>query len=62
MFFVVTGKGRTGALAVTCDSAAAALETAHAFLAEGASDVVITDSDGLQHAPSLFERLVVAAE
>jgi hypothetical protein len=60
MFFVVTGNGRNGAVAVTCDSAAAALEKARQLDAEGIIDLLITDADGLQHAPAEFDRLYVA--
>lgn len=60
MFFVVSGNGRNGAVAVTCDSAAAALEKAHQLDTEGVVDILITDADGLQHAPAEFDRLYVA--
>jgi protein-L-isoaspartate O-methyltransferase len=61
MFFVVTGNGEQGAVAVTCETAAAAVEKARALTAEGLKDVLITDADGLQHAPADFDRLFVAA-
>jgi len=61
MFFVVTGTGEQGAVAVTCETAAAAAEKARALIVEGMRDVLITDADGLQHAPSDFERLFVAS-
>jgi hypothetical protein len=60
MFFVVTGNGRNGTVAVTCDSAASALEKAHQLDADGVTDLLITDADGLQHAPGEFDRLYVA--
>jgi uncharacterized Rossmann fold enzyme len=60
MFFVVTGSGRNGAVAVTCDSAAAASEKARQLDMEGVVDIIVTDADGLQHAPAEFERLYVA--
>lgn len=60
MFFVVTGNGRSGVVAVTCDSAAAALEKAHQFDTDAVIDILITDADGLQHAPAEFDRLYVA--
>jgi hypothetical protein len=59
MFFLVTGKGRQGAVAVTCETAPAALEKAYALLADGVSDVLIVDTDGFQHAPTDFGRLFV---
>jgi hypothetical protein len=49
MFFVVTGQGLNGPLAVTCETAAAAVEKARAFIADGVLDVLITDADGRQH-------------
>jgi hypothetical protein len=61
MFFVVTGNGEQGAVAVTCETAAAAVEKARALGAEGLRDILITDADGLQHAPADFDRLFVAA-
>jgi len=60
MFFVVSGKGRNGDVVVTCDSAAAALEKAHQLDTKGVTDILITDADGLQHAPAEFDRLYVA--
>ncbi len=60
MFFVVTGNAEIGAVAITCGSAAAAMEKARSLIAEGARDVLITDADGLQHAPADFDRLFVA--
>ncbi|MBM1172207.1 hypothetical protein [Microvirga arabica] len=60
MFFVVTGNTGNGAVAITCDSAAAAVEKARSLIAEGVRDVLITDADGLQHAPADFDRLFVA--
>lgn len=60
MFFVVTGNGQNGTVVVTCDSAAAALEKAHQLDTEGVIDLLITDADGLQHAPADFDRLYVA--
>ncbi|MXQ11168.1 hypothetical protein [Microvirga makkahensis] len=59
MFFVVTGNGEQGAVAVTCETAAAAAEKARALTLEGMKDVLITDADGLQHAPPDFDRLFV---
>jgi protein-L-isoaspartate O-methyltransferase len=61
MFFVVTGIGEQGAMAVTCETAAAAVEKARALGIEGARDVLIADADGVQHAPADFDRLFVAA-
>ena len=61
MFFVVTGNEEQGAVAVTCETAVAAVEKARALTAEGLRDVLITDADGLQRAPADFERLFVAA-
>jgi len=61
MFFVVTGNGEQGAVAATCETAAAAAEKARALIIEGIRDVLITDADGLQHAPVDFDRLFVAA-
>jgi hypothetical protein len=61
MFFVVTGHEEQGAVAVTCEAAAAAVEKARALTAEGLRDVPITDADGLQHAPADSYRLFVAA-
>lgn len=58
MFFVVTGQGLNGPVAVTCVTAAAAVEKARAFIADGVLDVVITDPDGLQHPPDDFHRLL----
>ena len=60
MFFVVTGNGQNGTVAVTCNSAAAALEKAHQLDRNGVVDLLITDADGLQHAPADFDRLYVA--
>ncbi len=60
MFFVVTGTGRNGMVAVTCDSAAAALDKAHQLDTNGVTDLLITDADGLQHVPAEFDRLYVA--
>lgn len=60
MFFVVTGNGQNGAVAITCDSAAAALEKAHQLDMDGVTDILITDADGLQHVPAEFDRLYVA--
>jgi hypothetical protein len=62
MFFVVTGKGQNGTVAVTCNSAAAALEKAHQLDTDGVIDLLITDADGLQHAPADFDRLYLAQE
>lgn len=45
-------------MAATCETAAAA---ARALIIEGIKDVLITDADGLQHAPVDFDRLFVAA-
>jgi hypothetical protein len=61
MFFVVTGNGEQGAVAVTCETAAAAAENIRTLTAEGVREVLITDADGLQHAPADFDRLFVAA-
>jgi hypothetical protein len=60
MFFVVTGNAENGAVAITCDNAAAAMEKARSLIAEGVRDVLITDADGLQHVPADFDRLFVA--
>jgi peptidyl-tRNA hydrolase len=60
MFFIVTGNGQNGTVAVTCNSAAAALEKAHQLDRNGVIDLLITDADGLQHAPADFDRLYVA--
>jgi hypothetical protein len=60
MFFVVTGNGQNGTVAVTCNSSAAALEKAHQLDRNGVVDLLITDADGLQHAPADFDRLYVA--
>jgi hypothetical protein len=60
MFFVVTGNGQNGTVAVTCNSASAALEKAHQLDTDGVIDLVITDADGLQHAPADFDRFYVA--
>jgi hypothetical protein len=60
MLFVVTGNGQNGTVAVTCNSAAAALEKVHQLDTDGVIDLVITDADGLQHAPADFDRLYVA--
>ena len=59
MFFVVTGNGEQGVVAVTCETAGAAAEKARALTLEGVRDVLITDRDGQQHAPSDFDRLFV---
>ncbi|MBL0406707.1 hypothetical protein JKG68_22415 [Microvirga aerilata] len=59
MFFVVTGQALNGLLAVTCETAAAAVEKARAFIADGVLDVLITDADGRQHPPSDFRRLLL---
>jgi protein-L-isoaspartate O-methyltransferase len=48
-------------MAVTCETAAAAVEKARALGIEGARDVLIADADGVQHAPADFDRLFVAA-
>lgn len=60
MFFFVTDNGEQGVVAVTCETAAAAAKKARALTAEGVRDVLITDADGLQHAPTDFVRLFVA--
>jgi hypothetical protein len=60
MFFVVTGNGQNGVVAITCASAAAALETAHQLDNDGVTDILITDADGLQHVPAEFDRLYIA--
>jgi hypothetical protein len=60
MFFVVTGNGQNGVVAVTCDSAATALKKAHQLDTDGVTDILITDADGLQHVPAEFDRLYVA--
>lgn len=60
MFFVVSGLGRNGTVVITCDSAAAALEKAHQLDTDGVTDILITDADGLQHAPGEFDRRYVA--
>jgi hypothetical protein len=60
MFFVVTGNGRNGTVAVTCDSAVAALAKARQLDTQGITDILITDADGLQHVPAELDRLYVA--
>jgi hypothetical protein len=60
MFFVVTGNGQNGTVAVTCHGTAAALEKAHWLDRNGVIDLLITDADGLQHTPADFDRLYVA--
>lgn len=60
MVFVVTGNEQNGTVAVTCNSAAAALEKAHQLDRNSVIDLLITDADGLQHAPADFDRLYVA--
>jgi hypothetical protein len=60
MVFVVTGNEQNGTVAVTCNSAAAAREKAHQLDRNGVIDLLITDADGLQHAPADFDRLYVA--
>jgi hypothetical protein len=62
MFFVVTGQGLNGPLAVTCETAAAAVEKARAFIADGALDVIITDADGRQHLPDHFHGLLLGIQ
>jgi hypothetical protein len=59
MFFVVTGNGRNGTVAVTCDSAVAALAKARQLDMDGVTNIIVTDADGLQHAPTEFDRLYV---
>jgi hypothetical protein len=59
MFFVVTGQGLNGPLAVTCETAAAAVEKARAYIADGVLDVLIADADGRQHPPDDFHRLLL---
>jgi hypothetical protein len=49
-----------GAVAITYESVATAVEKARTLIADGARDVLITDADGLQHAPADFDRLFVA--
>ena len=60
MFFVVSGSGQNEAVAVTCDSAAAASEKARQLGMDGVTDIIVTDADGLQHVPAEFDRLYVA--
>jgi protein-L-isoaspartate O-methyltransferase len=60
VFFVVTGNGQNGPIAVTCDSAAAALDKARQLDKAGIIDILITDADGLQRVPAEFDRLYVA--
>jgi hypothetical protein len=60
MFFVVTRNGQNGTVAVTCNSAATALQKAHQLDRNGVIDLLITDADGLQHASADFDRLYVA--
>jgi uncharacterized Rossmann fold enzyme len=60
MFFVVSGSGQHGVVAITCNSAAAASEKARQLDMDGVTDIIVTDADGLQHAPAEFERLYVA--
>jgi hypothetical protein len=62
MFFVVTGQGLNGPVAITCGTAAAAVERAHALIADGVLDVLIADADGLQHCPSDFHRLLAGID
>jgi protein-L-isoaspartate O-methyltransferase len=60
MFFIVTGNGQNGVVAITCDSPAAAREKARQLDTNGVTDILITDADGLQHVPAEFDRLYVA--
>ena len=60
MFFVVSGRGQNGVVAVTCDSPAAASEKARQLNMDGVTDIIVTDADGLQHVPVEFDRLYVA--
>ncbi len=62
MFFVVTGQGLNGPVAITCDTAATAVEKAHVLIADGVLDVLIADADGLQHCPDDFHRLLAGIE
>jgi hypothetical protein len=59
MFFVVSGNGQSGVVAVTCDSAAAASEKARQLDIDGVTSIIVTNADGLQHAPTEFDRLYV---
>jgi hypothetical protein len=62
MFFVVTGQGLNGLVAVTCETAAAAVEKARALIADGVLDVLIADADGRQHPPNDFHRLLLGTQ
>ena len=59
MIFIVTGDQESGIMSTTCDTAAAALQTARRFLDEGARGVLI-DAGGREYAPADFDRLFVA--
>ena len=59
MFFIVTGSGPSGAVSFTCETPVAALTKALALTKDGMTDVLISDSDGLQYAPADFHRLFV---
>ena len=48
MFFIVTGQGLNGPVAITCATTAAAVEKAHDLLADGVLDVIITNADDFQ--------------
>lgn len=62
MFFVVTGKGLNGLVAVTCETAAAAVEKARALISAGVLDVLIADADGRQHLPDDFHCLLLGIQ
>ncbi|WP_457091443.1 hypothetical protein [Microvirga sp. P5_D2] len=62
MFFIVTGQWLNGPLAATCETAAAAVEKARAFIAGGVLNVLIADADGRQHPPDDFQRLLVGTQ
>lgn len=62
MFFIVTGQGLNGPPAATCETKAAAVEKARAFIAGGVLNVLIADADGRQHPPDDFHRLLVGTQ
>jgi hypothetical protein len=62
MFFVVTGQGLNGLVAVTCETAVAAVEKARALIAAGVLDVLIADAEGRQHPTDDFHRLLLGIQ
>ncbi len=62
MFFIVTGQEVNGPLAVTCETAAAAVEKARAFVVGGVLNVLIADADGRQHPLDDFHRLLLGTQ